>query len=199
LIEFFEIGKAMALFETVETTYRNFKTRAPPTMLVGKSAGAVAAWMDFGAAICGLPCSDQPDAKLMALARLIAFDFKVNALNADVVQDALSLSGYPFRDVIGVSWPFSLNRMVEGYNQPQMRSITKGDLKLLTENTERHLLWKAEIAARHGGDYKSIMTTLMNMADAHQGYIEARDNIRMHTEVMQLTRRAAQMQQVGRR
>ena len=189
----------MTQFETIERSYRNFQARAPLKMLVGKSAGAVAAWMDFCAVCCALACSNQPDTKLKQLTRLIALDFREIGLKGDIIRDALSMSGYAFRDVIGAGWPMSFNLTNEAYNQPQMGSMSKEDTILFAENTKRHLLWKAEIAARHGGDYQSILTILLNMADAHQGYIEARDTIRVHMEVMQLTRRASQMQQVGRR
>lgn len=189
----------MTDLKSTQALYSDFKQSVPlMTLAISANAGTIAAWMDWCAAFCQIPCSLRSVPALDRLAKMIAFDFEASAVNADSVYDALALTAYPFSTAQGVRWPISLTRFFERNQAAQMSGPSKSDLRALEKNTQEHLAWKAEVAARHGGNYKQYIDRLLEplngfgrLGTQRTQLIEAGEQIRMmaRTNAVNISRR----------
>ena len=151
----------MAQLLSLHSLFSDFNQTYPLAKVTPPKAGAIAAWMDWCAAYCQIPCSEQSTPDLDKLAKLIRWEVEVAKITPEVILDALAMAAYTFRAANGVLWPISLARLFEGSQHQQMQGITKAEQRALTKNTQEHLAWKAEIAARHGGDYKHYIERML--------------------------------------
>ncbi len=156
----------MVGIKSVEENYKDFNRVFPLSGNVGANAGALAAWMDMSAAYCGLPCSEKSSVTFDRLAKVVCETVQAGVTRQDILRDALAMATYPFRSATGVVWAiwrfdFASAVANRDHDHDQMQPISKGQALELARNTEKVLAWRAEIALRHGGNYKLALEQMM--------------------------------------
>lgn len=180
----------VTVFKTIGENFGDFKRLVPLRPDIASDIGKLAAWMDLSAAFCGIPCSERSTAGLDQLARKLSWEFQFAVADQQVLSAALQLTFYPFVTANNVIWqaakPSFTKIDTQTSDQSQMQALSKGDAILLKENTQRHLAWRAEIALRHGGNYKLALERMMeplsgfaDLAEAQQQRITANQQIQM--------------------
>ncbi len=187
----------MANLKSVEENFADYKRRAPLTGAIGSNIGMLAAWMDLSAAYCGLPCSVRSTTQLDRLAKQVCWAVQSVVPSSQILNNALNMAYYPFVTANGVIWAIWQARVSlvvsDEPRQEQMQGISKGDAMRLSENTQRILAWKAEIALRHGGDYKMYIEQMLEplsgfaeLAEQRAQFVQASMEIQMNARVMNM-------------
>ena len=179
----------MPVLKSIEDNFADFNRLLPLQVASALNIGAIAAWMDFSAVYCGLACSERTTPDLDRLGPLVCRAVKAVVTNNDILKAALNLTVYPFLDARNVAWGIGYinGRQDRGDNsQSQMQGIHKGQAMDLARNTQRVLEWRAEIALRHGGNYKLYIEQMMEpmagfgeLGEQNLQRLRAGENLRM--------------------
>ena len=156
----------MSGFKSVEGNFADFKRLFPLSGALASTPGAIAAWMDACASYCGLPCAERTTPELDRLSKLICQQMQYAVRSNNILRQALALTFYPFesaKDVIWAIWALNVPESfaLRDHETDQMQALSKGDALELARNTQKVLAWRAEIALRHGGDYKLALERMM--------------------------------------
>ncbi len=179
----------MPNLKSIEDNFSDFNRLLPLQVAVASNIGAIAAWMDFSAVYCGLSCSDQATPDMDRLGPLVCRAVKVIVSSNETLKAALNLTLYPFLYARNVAWGIGYvnGRQDRGDNsQSQMQGINKGQAMDLAENTQRVLERRAEVALRHGGNYKLYIEQMMEpmagfgeLAEQNLQRMRTGENLRM--------------------
>lgn len=180
--------------KTVAESFTNFKRLLPLRADISSDIGKLAAWMDLSAAFCGAQWTERSSPALDQVARKLSWEFQFAVADQQVLNAALQLTFYRFVTANNVIWlaaKASFTRIdTQTSDQPQMQELSKGDAILLKENTQRYLAWRAEIALRHGGNYKLALEQMLeplsgfaDLAEAQQQRIAANQQLQIMAQV----------------
>lgn len=184
----------MTASKTISESFTDFKRLLPLRPDITSDIGKLAAWMDLAAAYCGVLWTERSSPALDLVARKLCWEFQFAVADQQVLNAALQLTYYRFVTASNVLWlaakPSFTKIDTQTSDQQQMQELSKGDAILLKENTQRYLAWRAEIALRHGGNYKLALERMMgplsgfaDLAEAQQQRITANQQLQIMAQV----------------